>query len=50
MIAICVLTNNNADRRWERDNAGNVLCARVAKTVYDYFLEKNKTASARASR
>jgi beta-lactamase class A len=42
VIALCVLTNDNADRRWVHDNAGNLLCARVAKAVYDYFLEEHK--------
>lgn len=37
VVAVCVLTTDNADRRWHSDNAGNVLCARVAKEVYDYF-------------
>src|SRR5262249_51229991 len=36
-IAVCVLTNGNADRRWVDDNAGNVLCAKVAREVYDHF-------------
>jgi len=36
-VALCVLTNQNADRRWVVDNEGNVFCARVAKEVYDYF-------------
>jgi beta-lactamase class A len=36
-VAICVLTNGNEDRRWQSDNAGNVLCAKVAKEVYDHF-------------
>jgi beta-lactamase class A len=36
-VAVCVLTNGNADRRWVADNAGNLLCARVAREVYDYF-------------
>jgi beta-lactamase class A len=36
-VAVCVLTDGNADRRWVRDNAGNLLCARVAKEVYDHF-------------
>ncbi len=40
LIAVCVLTNDNADRRWEKDNAGNVLCAKVAKEVYDHFNPK----------
>jgi beta-lactamase class A len=42
VIAVCVLTNENEDRRYDPDNAGNLLCARVAKAVYDYFLEKHK--------
>lgn len=37
IVAVCVLTNKNKDHRWKPDNAGNVLCARVAKEVYDYF-------------
>jgi beta-lactamase class A len=36
-IVVCVLTSGNSDRRWVRDNAGNLMCARVAKEVYDYF-------------
>jgi beta-lactamase class A len=37
VVALCVLTANNADRRWHRDNAGNLFCAKVAKEVYDHF-------------
>jgi beta-lactamase class A len=37
IVAVCVLTTDNEDRRWRADNAGNMLCARVAKEVYDYF-------------
>jgi beta-lactamase class A len=37
VVAVCVLTNDNKDQRWQPDNAGNALCARVAKEVYDYF-------------
>lgn len=36
-ILICVLTSNNADRRWVPDNAGNLLCASVARAVYEHF-------------
>jgi beta-lactamase class A len=36
-IAVCVLTEDNEDKTWRRDNAGNVLCAKVAKEVYDFF-------------
>ena len=39
-VAVCVLTAQNEDTRWKPDNAGNVLCARVAKEVYDYFAAK----------
>ncbi|MCI0641141.1 MAG: class A beta-lactamase-related serine hydrolase [Gemmataceae bacterium] len=36
-VAICVLTNDNEDRRFVEDNAANVLIGKVAKEVYDYF-------------
>ena len=36
-VAVCVLTTHNEDQRWRPDNAGNVLCARVAREVYDHF-------------
>lgn len=39
-VAVCVLTNDNEDRRWVRDNAGMLLCARVAKTVSDHYSGK----------
>ncbi len=41
-VAVCVLSNDNEDKSWRPDNAGNVLCAKVAKAVYDYFTEKGK--------
>ena len=37
IVAVCVLTTKNKDRRWQSDNAGNLLCARVAKELYEYF-------------
>jgi beta-lactamase class A len=37
VVAVCVLTTGNKDRRWESDNAGNLLCAKVARAVYDHF-------------
>lgn len=40
IVAVCVLTTNNKDRRWVSENAGNMLCARVAKEVYDHFSAK----------
>lgn len=36
-IALCVLTCQNKDQRWVAENAGNVLCANVARAVYDFF-------------
>ena len=41
-VAVCVLSNDNEDKSWRPDNAGNVLCAKVAKEVYDYFTENGK--------
>ncbi len=39
-VAVCVLTAANEDQRWDADNAGNVLCAKVAKEVYDFFASR----------
>ena len=39
-IALCVLTDNNKDIRWSDDNAGNKLCADIAKAVYDLLAPK----------
>ncbi|HLJ91765.1 MAG TPA: serine hydrolase [Gemmataceae bacterium] len=39
-VAVCVLTDNNEDKRWVIDNAGNLFCANVAKAVYDYYSSK----------
>lgn len=36
-IAVCVLTSNNEDKRWNEDNAGSVLCGRLARAAYDHF-------------
>ena len=35
-VALCVLTDGNEDRRWITDNAGNRLCADIAKAVFDH--------------
>ncbi|HEY7309793.1 MAG TPA: serine hydrolase [Gemmataceae bacterium] len=43
IVAVCVLTTDNKDRRWQSDNAGNLLCARVAKEVYDHFASTNES-------
>jgi beta-lactamase class A len=36
-VAICVLTCDNEDKRWVVDNAGNRLCADIARAVYGHF-------------
>lgn len=36
-VALCVMTTDNEDKRWVTDNAGNRLCADIARAVYDHF-------------
>jgi hypothetical protein len=36
-VAVCVLTNKNEDKSWRVDNAGNLLCANVAREVLAHF-------------
>jgi beta-lactamase class A len=36
-VALCVLTNENEDKSWTDDNAGDRLCAEIAREVFDYF-------------
>ncbi len=36
-IALCVLTKENKDTRWAEDNAGDLLCSRIALSVYEHF-------------
>ena len=36
-VAVCVMTDGNEDRRWVTDNAGNALCAEVARAVFEHF-------------
>jgi hypothetical protein len=38
-----VLTAENADKSFRPDNDGNVLCARVAREIYDMFPGKKKS-------
>lgn len=35
--AICVMSKQNEDKRYVPDNAGNRLCAEIAKAVFDYY-------------
>ena len=44
-VAVCVMTEENEDRRWVTDNAGNKLCADVAKAVFDHSKAKAKAAA-----
>jgi D-alanyl-D-alanine carboxypeptidase len=36
-LVVAVLTCENEDQRWTDENAGERLCARIAKTAYDHF-------------
>jgi beta-lactamase class A len=36
-IAVCVMTDKNKDERWVPDNAGDLLCAKIAKVVYEHY-------------
>lgn len=36
-LAVCVLTDENVDRRWVPDNAAQLLCAEVGRRVYAHF-------------
>lgn len=36
-IVLCVLTTKNEDKSWTADNAGNRLCATVAREVFSHF-------------
>ena len=36
-VALCVLTDENEDKRWVADNAAQVLIARIAREAYDHF-------------
>ena len=46
-VAVCVLTDENEDRRWVPDNAGNRLCAEVARAVFDHFRAEASRADGR---
>jgi beta-lactamase class A len=44
-IALCVLTTDNEDQSWGPDNAGNLLCARVAEQVFLHFKARKVAAA-----
>jgi beta-lactamase class A len=45
-IALCVMTAENEDQRWVPDNAGDSLCAEVAREVFEYYRSKAPDAAA----
>jgi beta-lactamase class A len=38
-VALVVLTNKNEDKGWTPDNAGNKLCADIARAVVQHYLK-----------
>ncbi len=44
-VAVCVLTDDNEDKRWVADNAGTRLCAEVVRRAYDHFQAKGEPKS-----
>ena len=38
-VVLVVLSNDNEDKSWTPDNAGNKLCADIAKATVEYFCE-----------
>lgn len=36
-VAVCVMTSENKDQSWGPDNAGNLLCAKVAQEVFQHY-------------
>ena len=43
-VAVCVLTNENKDRRWAADNAGEVLAANIGRILLEHFQPDWRTA------
>ncbi|HZW35236.1 MAG TPA: serine hydrolase [Isosphaeraceae bacterium] len=48
-VAVCVMSCQNQDKRWVPDNAGNRLCAEIARAVYDHF-DRSAAADAKAKK
>ena len=46
-VALCVLTENNQDTSWGDDNAGDRLCAEVAKATFDYFAKTGSNSESK---
>jgi beta-lactamase class A len=43
-VAVCILTNENKDRRWAADNAGEVLAANIGRILLEHFQPDWRTA------
>jgi beta-lactamase class A len=43
-VALCVLSCENEDKRWASDNAGNLICADVARAVFQCFQDQSSPA------
>ncbi|MFO0890271.1 MAG: serine hydrolase [Isosphaeraceae bacterium] len=48
-VAVCVLSHSNEDHRWVPDNAGNVLCAEIARAVFDHYNKPAEPSPSRAA-
>jgi len=49
-IAFCILTSKNEDQRWTDDNEGDLFCAEIGSTVYQYFNSKGDAPVAPVAR
>ncbi len=47
-VALAVLTNENEDQSWGDENAGDLLCAKIARAVFDHFREQENEAIEKA--
>jgi beta-lactamase class A len=47
-VALCVLTEKNEDQRYDPNNAGNRLCAEVAREVYLHFKSQPEAGASSA--
>jgi beta-lactamase class A len=48
-VAACVMTDENEDKRWVTDNAGNRLCAEVARVVFEHYKKVKAESDAAAA-
>lgn len=45
-VILSVLTDKNKDRSWSATNAGDMLCSRITRAVFDYFAKDQPTPPA----